>query len=66
MFATVKWFNDQKGYGFLVPQTGGKDVFVHISALMKSKLTTLKEGQKVEFDLQMGKKGDEAVNVRLV
>ena len=47
---TVKWFNPQKGYGFIQPQTGGKDVFVHISAVQKASLTTLNEGQQVEYE----------------
>ncbi len=48
---TVKWFNTQKGFGFIQPQDGSKDVFVHISAVQKAGLTTLNEGQKVSFDL---------------
>ena len=48
---TVKWFNAQKGYGFIQPQGGGKDVFVHISALERAGLRTLNEGQTVEFEL---------------
>jgi len=47
---TVKWFNPQKGYGFIQPQSGGKDVFVHISAVQKAGLTTLNEGQQVEYE----------------
>ena len=47
---TVKWFNSQKGYGFIQPQSGGKDVFVHISAVEKAGLTTLNEGQVVEYE----------------
>lgn len=47
---TVKWFNPQKGFGFICPDDGGKDVFVHVSAVEKSGLRELKEGQKVEFD----------------
>lgn len=49
---TVKWFNDQKGYGFIQPEDGGNDVFVHISAVNKAGMQTLAEGQKVAFDLQ--------------
>ena len=49
---TVKWFNDQKGYGFIQPDSGGKDVFVHISAVERSGLRGLAEGQKVSFELQ--------------
>ena len=48
---TVKWFNAQKGYGFIQPEGGGKDVFVHISAVERAGLSSLKEGQKVSFDL---------------
>ena len=48
---TVKWFNSQKGFGFITPHDGGKDAFVHISAVERSGLYELREGQKVEFDL---------------
>lgn len=48
---TVKWFNTAKGYGFIQPEDGGKDVFVHISAVERAGLGTLKEGQRVEFDV---------------
>lgn len=53
---TCKWFNDQKGYGFIQPDDGGADVFVHISAVEKSGLRSLKEGQKVSYELQRDKK----------
>jgi CspA family cold shock protein len=49
---TVKWFNDQKGYGFIAPDDGGKDVFVHISALEQAGMRGLAEGQKIQFDLK--------------
>ena len=49
---TVKWFNAQKGYGFIQPETGDKDVFVHISALERSGLASLNEGQKVKYDVE--------------
>ena len=49
---TVKWFNDQKGYGFIAPDDGGKDVFVHISALEQAGMRGLAEGQKINFDLK--------------
>ena len=49
---TVKWFNPTKGYGFVAPDTGGKDVFVHISAVQKAGLRTLNEGQKLTFDIE--------------
>jgi CspA family cold shock protein len=48
---TVKWFNSQKGFGFIEPETGGKDVFVHISAVERAGMSTLNEGQKVSFDV---------------
>ena len=49
---TVKWFNPTKGYGFVAPETGGKDVFVHISAVQKANLRTLSEGQVINFDVE--------------
>lgn len=49
---TVKWFNTQKGYGFIQPETGGKDVFVHISAVERSGMGSLKEGQKVSYEVE--------------
>ena len=55
---TVKWFNTTKGYGFIQPDDGSKDVFVHISAVQKSGLGTLKEGQKVSFDVAKGMDGN--------
>ncbi|WP_164659945.1 cold-shock protein [Tropicibacter sp. Alg240-R139] len=54
---TVKWFNTTKGYGFIAPDEGGKDVFVHISAVERSGLTGLADNQKVEFELQDGRDG---------
>lgn len=64
---TVKWFNTQKGFGFIAPDDGGADVFVHISAVEKSGLRTLNEGQKVSFDTQIDpKKGKSAaVNIQV-
>jgi CspA family cold shock protein len=59
----VKWFNDQKGYGFIT-MDGGSDVFVHHSAIQGGGFKTLSEGQSVEFDTEMGRKGIAAVNVR--
>ncbi len=59
---TVKWFNDEKGFGFIA-QEGGKDVFVHHSAINGSGRKTLKEGQSVTFEIVQGKKGPEAANV---
>ena len=64
---TVKWFNTQKGFGFIAPETGGKDVFVHISALERSGLTGLADDQKVTYDVAAGRDGREsAVNLTLV
>ena len=54
---TVKWFNPAKGYGFIEPDDGGKDAFVHISAVERAGLNTLQEGQKVSFELQPGRDG---------
>ncbi len=54
---TVKWFNPTKGYGFIEPSDGSKDAFVHISAVEQAELTTLNEGQKVEYDLVPGQEG---------
>ncbi|MQQ07756.1 cold-shock protein [Epibacterium sp. SM1979] len=63
---TVKWFNTTKGYGFIAPDTGGNDVFLHISALEKSGLTTLNDDQKVTFDIEAGRNGREnAINIAL-
>jgi CspA family cold shock protein len=53
---TVKWFNNQKGYGFIQPESGSKDVFVHISAVERAGMSTLNEGQKVSFDIVADRK----------
>jgi CspA family cold shock protein len=63
MTGTVKWFNDSKGFGFITPEEGGKDIFCHYSALSGAR--SLQEGQTVEFDVKEGKKGPEAENVRI-
>ena len=60
---TIKWFSDQKGYGFITPEGGKKDVFVHFSALQGEGFKTLAEGQLVSFDITSGPKGEQAANV---
>ena len=60
---TIKWFSDQKGYGFITPEGGKKDVFVHFSALQGEGFKTLAEGQMVSFDITQGPKGEQAANV---
>ena len=60
---TVKWFDPNRGYGFIRPEQG-EDVFVHISAVQASGLQTLQEGQAIEFDIEQGRKGPQAANVR--
>lgn len=63
---TVKWFSDQKGYGFITPEGGAKDVFVHYSAVTGDGFKTLREGEQVEFEVTTGPKGEQASNVKRV
>lgn len=63
---TVKWFNATKGFGFIVPQDGGKDVFVHITAVQKAGLTGLNEGQKLSYEVAMERGKAAAINLRPV
>lgn len=66
MIGVVKWFNEVKAFGFIVPDAGGKDVFVHASALKKHNVNALKEGDRVSYEIASGKKGPQAVDVRLL
>jgi CspA family cold shock protein len=63
---TVKFFNNEKGFGFITPTTGEKDVFVHFSNIVGAGFKSLEEGQQVEYDVAEGRKGPEAQNVRAV
>ena len=63
---TVKWFNTEKGYGFIAPDDGGKDVFVHFSAIAGEGFKKLTEGARVEFEVGQGRKGPQATDVRTV
>jgi CspA family cold shock protein len=63
MTGLVKWFNAEKGFGFISPTDGSKDVFVHFSAIQNQGFKTLEEGQKVEFSIENGQKGPAAANV---
>jgi len=63
---TVKWFNDDKGYGFITPDDGGADLFAHYSAIQSEGFKSLKEGQKVEYEVGQGRKGPAAENIRPV
>jgi CspA family cold shock protein len=62
---TVKWFNESKGFGFITPSDGSKDVFVHFSAIASEGFRTLTEGQQVSFNVEDGPKGPQAVNVQI-
>jgi CspA family cold shock protein len=64
MLGTVKFFNATKGFGFIAPEDGGKDVFVHASVLEAAGMHTLSEGQRVSFDVQPGERGAKAVNLK--
>jgi len=61
---TVKWFNDSKGFGFITPDDGSKDVFAHFSAIASEGFKSLAEGQQVTYDLEDGPKGPQAINIR--
>ncbi|HEX5393545.1 MAG TPA: cold-shock protein [Rhodocyclaceae bacterium] len=61
---TVKWFNDAKGFGFITPADGGEDIFAHFSAIQGSGFKTLRENEKVTFDITTGPKGQQAANIR--
>ncbi len=63
---TVKWFSAEKGYGFITPDNGGKDLFVHFSAIQADGYKSLNEGDKVEYEETQGRKGPQASNVRVL
>jgi CspA family cold shock protein len=61
---TVKWFNESKGYGFITPEGGGKDLFAHFSEIQSAGFKTLQEGQRVEYTVSQGAKGPQATQIR--
>ena len=61
---TVKWFSNQKGYGFITPESGSDDVFVHHKSILGEGYKSLQEGQQVEFEVEQGQKGEQAVQVK--
>ena len=63
-FGTVKWFNESKGFGFITPEGGGKDLFAHFSEIQSAGFKTLQEGQRVEFTVAQGAKGPQATQIR--
>lgn len=63
LLGTVKWFNDAKGFGFITPDDGGEDLFAHFSSIQMPGFKTLKEGQKVQFEIAQGPKGKQALNI---
>ncbi len=63
---TVKWFNSDKGFGFIAPEDGSADVFAHFSAINSRGFRTLEEGARVEFDVQQGPKGPQAANITVI
>ncbi|MDO8351655.1 MAG: cold-shock protein [Gallionella sp.] len=63
---TVKWFNDEKGFGFIAPDDGGDDLFAHFSAININGFKSLKEGQKISFEVAQGPKGRQAANIQVV
>jgi CspA family cold shock protein len=63
---TVKWFNDEKGFGFITSDAGGDDLFAHFSAINTNGFKSLKEGQKISFDVAQGPKGKQASNIQII
>lgn len=63
---TVKWFNETKGFGFITPEDGGKDLFAHYSSIQSNGFKTLQEGQRVEFTVAPGAKGPQATQIRVI